>query len=69
MNQFSRKELLSTAGISTTSSGFIKAEENPSELESEATTEPVATANICPQQIPEATRFRSIYIKNIKIPS
>ena len=69
MNQFSRRKFLYTAGVSAESTIFLKACGNPPEPESEATTEQVETADISPEQMPETTRFESIYFKNTRTPS
>ncbi len=69
MNQFSRRKFLHTAGVSAASTIFLKACGNPPEPGSEATTEQVETADISPEQMPETTRFESIYFKNTRTPS
>ena len=69
MNQFFRRKFLHTADVSAASTIFLKAGRNLPESGSKATTKPVETANISPEQMSETTKFESIYFKNTKTPS
>ncbi|MDJ0571111.1 MAG: hypothetical protein QNJ53_18965 [Pleurocapsa sp. MO_192.B19] len=69
MNQFSRRKFLYTAEVCAASAIFLKACGNPPEPGGEANTEEVETADISPEQMPETTRFESIYFKNTRTPS
>jgi bicarbonate transport system substrate-binding protein len=64
MNQFSRGKY--TAGLSATSTIFLKACGDPPEPGSETTTEQVETAYISPEQMPKTTCVVLGYIPTVK---